>query len=214
MAGCGVVVDRHVPKNGGSSVRTMLRAPAQRCVYAGYDLSASWPSRVGFNHTSFSRLSAALRSGRGASRVCLEAHVVGESFWSELTELKRSPFALRCRVLLLLRVREPLSWYISFFDWAVLPRLQGREADYGVNFTDWLPSDLQSRVLLSSSSQGVVRMATRRSGANVSWRSLQQILRLADVAAPLERCTCNPPPRASSHARPAAHPCPISPHQL
>ena len=75
--------------------------------------------------------------------------MVGGSFWAELALLRTTRFARRCNIVVMLRVREPLSWYRSYFDWAVLSRQKtGNAPQWGVNFTDWLPANMQARFLL------------------------------------------------------------------
>ena len=55
-------------------------------------------------------------------RLCVEAHIVGPTFWEEVQRLRGTLFAARCAVRVMVRVREPVSWYISFYDWAILGR--------------------------------------------------------------------------------------------
>ena len=193
-ASCGMVVDRHVAKNAGSTVRTMFQANQHRCRYLGYDVSATWKSRVGFEHKSFSELVSEVAT-TPKSFFCVEAHVVARSFWAEAERLHESLFAKHCRVVVMLRVREPLSWYRSFYDWAILPRQRGGDTRFGANFTDWLPSNLQSSVLLSAtSSRMAVQLASRPSDrggprplGKASWNRLMRMMRTADIVAPLER---------------------------
>jgi len=189
-----MIIDRHVAKNAGTSVRTMFRANWQRCTYIGYDMSSTWRSRFGFQHRSFTELVDGVQRGPN-QRFCVEAHVVARTFWADVERLHRSAFALRCRVVVMLRVREPLSWYRSFYDWAVLPRQRGGDTRFGENFTDWLPANLQSRIIVSAtSSQMSVQLATQQrtfpplQGATSRlWRQLMSLLRSADIVAPLER---------------------------
>ena len=84
-ASCELVVDRHVPKNAGTTVRSMLILNAQtlkRCRFVGYDVSSTWHSvhkaGAAFNHVALSDLLRRLRPG---TRWCVEAHIVAESFW-------------------------------------------------------------------------------------------------------------------------------------
>ena len=122
---CGIVIDRHVPKTAGTSVRTMLRRNANlgSCEYVGYDLGRTWKSRVGFNHRSFAELVRELSmTPTPRRRMCAEAHMVAGTFWADLAALRMSAFARACRVVVVVRVREPFAWYVSFFDWAVRPR--------------------------------------------------------------------------------------------
>ena len=55
---CGLVVDRHVPKTAGTTVRSFLRRNQQlgNCEYLGYDVGRTWQSRVGFSHKSLTEL--------------------------------------------------------------------------------------------------------------------------------------------------------------
>ena len=75
--------------------------------------------------------------------------MVGPHFWRDIFRIKASAFAIRCRVVVFLRVREPLSWYKSYYNWAVYTRQQrGDIESWGANFTDWLPPNMQCRFLL------------------------------------------------------------------
>ena len=49
---------------------------------------------------------------------------------------------VRIPLATVVRVREPYSWYRSFYDWGVLGRQRGGDATYGANFTDWLPRNV------------------------------------------------------------------------
>lgn len=197
---CGMLLDRHVPKTAGTTVRTMLRRNAQlgSCEYWGYDLGRSWVSRVGFRHRALGELVAELGARPPPRRrLCAEGHIVGGSFWAELAWLRASVFARQCRVVVMLRVREPLAWYRSFYDWAVRPRQRTGDARWGANFTDWLPPNMQSRYLLHGSAGQPSELAAelaakpdagapRRLSA-ARWAELDGYMRAADVVAPLER---------------------------
>lgn len=197
-ARCGVVVDRHVPKTAGTTVRTFLRENQRlrACDYVGYDVGRTWQSRVGFTHRSISDVRHQLnRPPLSSHRLCVEAHMVGGSFWAELALLRTTRFARRCNIVVMLRVREPLSWYRSYFDWAVLSRQKtGNAPQWGVNFTDWLPANMQARFLLHGTrgqpSEWAPEVARRRSGPAIGpdrWAELEANVRAADVVAPLER---------------------------
>ena len=200
---CGLVVDRHVPKTAGTTVRSMLRLNVQRgaCEYIGYDVGRTWESRVGFNHRSLPELALQLKSGRTESqRICMEAHMVGGTFWDELAALRASQSFMRaCTLVVVIRIREPLSWYRSYYDWAVLSRqrtgdVDGGLAHWGANFSDWLPANMQSRFLLHGSkgqdSEWANVVARRRGGPTIGaerWAELESIVRSAEVVAPLDR---------------------------
>ena len=117
-AQCGAVIDRHVPKTGGTTVRTFLRHNANLggCRYAGYDVSSTWKSRVGFNHMKFVEIARDV--AKGGRFWCVEAHVVAETFWHDLDALRntlrlQAPRSPPCTIVTLVRVREPYSWYKS-----------------------------------------------------------------------------------------------------
>ena len=120
-AQCGAVIDRHVPKTGGTTVRTFLRHNANLggCHYAGYDLSSTWKSRAGFNHMNFLEIARDL--AKGGRFWCVEAHIVAETFWHDLDVLRntlslarlQAPRSPPCTIVTLVRVREPYSWYKS-----------------------------------------------------------------------------------------------------
>ena len=117
-AQCGAVIDRHVPKTGGTTVRTFLRHNSNLggCRYAGYDVSSTWKSRVGFNHMKFVEIARDV--AKGGRFWCVEAHVVAETFWHDLDALRntlrlQAPRSPPCTIVTLVRVREPYSWYKS-----------------------------------------------------------------------------------------------------
>lgn len=192
---CGLVLDRHIPKNAGTTVRTVLRASrdAGRCRFVGYDVSRTWASKVGFSHQQLGELVAGeLSTPRG--HYCVEAHVVATEFWAELAALRRTPFAAACPVVVMVRVREPLAWYRSFYDWGVLGRQRANVTTYGANFTDWLPRNMQSTNLLASGSQRMAVLAAvkpspaePRTLGEASWRKLMRGLAAVDIVAPMER---------------------------
>ena len=205
---CGLVVDRHVPKSAGTTVRTMLRANerAGRCAFLGYDVGATWRSRVGFNHRNMKQIGYA-----AGARLCVEAHVVSDTFWADLLRARADFAARACVVVTMVRVREPLSWYRSYYEWMVVGRIRGGQGWlFGDNFTDWLPYNLQSRFLLwgdpVAAGERRVRggigvegsrlpLRPNRTGAGrarrrlstAQWTALRRILHAADIVAPTER---------------------------
>ena len=135
------VIDYHVPKNGGTTFRTLLARNAWqgRCYYSGY----RWRSSDVATH---------LRNG---SRVCVEAHVGTERFWPQVERLRSLRLtAGECStVKIVLRIREPFSYYISFYLWRGSPGYFGRH--HLVNESTF-PSNLQAN-FISSSTIGVNR---------------------------------------------------------
>lgn len=159
----GVVwVDRHLHKNGGSTVReVMLRnEEAGNCVYYGYTQT----------HEGWARVMDALRSaadGAPAPALCIEAHAsqaTAEFMSQRVPDLLRlrAHYAARrlpTRVVLSARVRNPLSYYLSFYRWRVagmqragnVIRLSPSRSvvnPLGSTFLEWAPPNLQSTGLL------------------------------------------------------------------
>mmetsp|Transcript_356 Transcript_356/g.1139 ORF Transcript_356/g.1139 Transcript_356/m.1139 type:complete len:309 (+) Transcript_356:542-1468(+) len=79
-----------------------------------------------------------------------------------------------CRITVMIRVREPLSWYRSFYSWKVIGEKQTTlerrglataRSRYGNNMSDWLPHNLQTRILLEGSPDAGGPSYLRRAGA-------------------------------------------------
>lgn len=177
----------------------MLNAPKlKRCRFVGYDVSSTWRSvhqaGAAFNHVALGDLLRKLRPG---TRWCVEAHIVAESFWRDLASLRT--LRPRCRALVMVRVRQPLAWYQSYYSWTVLGKQRGREEGYGANFSEWLAGapNLQSRLLLFGDAAGGPRWEQKgadrlQPGAPrrltvAQRRGVQRILQAADIVAPVER---------------------------
>lgn len=177
-AGSALVwVDRHLHKNGGSTIREiMLRnEEAGRCVYYGYTQTREGWDRLMrelTRHRPWSHGGAAHQHSNASSlarppSLCIEAHASQASaeFTSrripDLLRLRAhlAALALPARVVLTTRVREPLSYYISFYRWRVagmqragnVIRLSASRSvvqPLGSSFLDWTPPNLQSVGLL------------------------------------------------------------------
>ena len=96
-----------------------------------------------------------------------------------------------------LRVREPLSYYISFYVWGI-QKMRSEKAVLGDNFVRWVNEtpNLQSSVLLHpSATQEAIRWPYTPVGRSRLFvqendgvlERLREMLRLIDVVAPLER---------------------------
>jgi hypothetical protein len=124
------------------------------CMYWGYQQrSTAWNSFV-------SHLSAWSDDEAAAEpplRVCMEAHshidygVPWQTRFEQLLAL-REKLRHRLKLLLLLRLREPLSHYISYYLWTVAERQQRSPQRFGRSFEEWARRvpNLQTEVLLSS----------------------------------------------------------------
>lgn len=159
---CTIWLDRHVHKNGGTSVRRlavelMARDMLQR--------SPEWSPR----HSQWSSLLNGLAEIRQPcsprienSIFHVEAHIESAPWqkWIEAVRRYRAVEGTCCRVLLTTRMREPLDWYISFYQWGVQPRFEKFNRT-GIDW--WAPSNMQSVLLLNATS-GSKWMDGRRNG--------------------------------------------------
>lgn len=155
------LLDRHIEKNGGTSFRMVLHAAeaAGRCLYWGYfQKSATWSNMI-------AAMQALPPEVAHPPRLCIEAHAYidyGGLTWSQrLAQLAglRARFAARSvpmRVLLHVRLRDPVRYYISFFTWIVAARQDKDPRAFGRNFTEWasMTPNLQAEILLSSAMAG------------------------------------------------------------
>ena len=156
-------LDRHLHKNGGSTVReVMLRnEEAGNCVYWGWA-----QTREGWDGV------LRVLNGIDGSEVrlpslCIEAHASSASaiFVSkhlpQLSKLRGRfrRLGLKIPIVLTTRVREPLSYYLSFYRWRIAGMQRhgnriglggGREVvnPIGTSFLEWSPHNLQSVGLL------------------------------------------------------------------
>ena len=127
-----ILVDRHIEKNAGSTFRELLFQAEKRglCMYWGYQQrSIAWTAFLEAmepNNMTASRLAAWV-----PPRVCMEAHShidYGIPWLKRLeqlrvlrSKLRHSP-ALRTSIVMLLRLRQPLRLYVSFYLWTVAER--------------------------------------------------------------------------------------------
>ena len=159
-----ILVDRHIEKNAGSTFRELLFQAEKRglCMYWGYQQrSIAWTAFLEAmepNNMTASRLAAWV-----PPRVCMEAHShidYGIPWLKRLeqlrvlrSKLRHSP-ALRTSIVMLLRLRQPLRLYVSFYLWTVAERQARNPERFGRTFADWARSipNLQTELLLSSKS--------------------------------------------------------------
>ena len=151
---CAIFVDRHVHKNGGSTMRDLL-LENERLGHGLYQ---------GYTQMYWGRLFRTIRqlhSGAEAPRQLLmyEAHFgwveYRDRVLPDLLQLRK----LRpdCPVHTLVRIREPLEYYLSFYRWGVAFRQKQSPAAFGATFVEWVEKmpDLQSTVLM----RGMAAMA-------------------------------------------------------
>lgn len=116
------------------------------------------------------------------SRVCSEAHTSVRTFWSDVQTLKSLRFktAGGCStVKVVLRVREPFSFYTSWFLWPAA--LAGRKPMNASN----LPCNLQSLILIYGRNPYSTR--TCHALSQEERKRVDDVLRIADLVGPMER---------------------------
>ena len=153
-AQCAIVVDRHVHKNGGSTMRDWFLEHERQ----GDGLY------LGYKHAHWTELYSALRqAARSASpttsRILLiESHYgrveLAEPVLPSLRELSLlySSRGIACPLVLVTRVREPLEYYLSFYRWGVGFRQRDNPGAYGATFLEWVERvpNLQSTMMVQS----------------------------------------------------------------
>jgi len=152
-----LLVDRHIEKNGGTSFRSVLTQAerAGHCMYWGFSQnSAAWNSTV----------QALLRLSPEAPppRLCIEAHsyidygIPWRRRLRQLVALRRvwRERSVPMKMLLTVRFRSPLDYYLSFFTWIVAARQARDGRRFGHNFSQWVAvsPNLQAEILLYSRS--------------------------------------------------------------
>ena len=157
---CSIIVDRHVHKNGGSTLRQifMRNELLDDWLYWGYGLAHTKRVVEGLMEVM---LGAPNRScddwtDRPTLRLAAELHYSYQTTQESLASFgPRSPLqhvASRCgcRLVLLTRLRRPLEFYVSFYRWAVAWRQRSNASLYGSSMLEWAPRNLQSALLLAS----------------------------------------------------------------
>ena len=184
-----ILFDRHVEKNGGTTFRRILESAQLdgRCMYWGYtQASSAWRAWIEALHL--------LNASSTPPRLCLEAHAGID--WGKLPWLHRFNQLLTLRdrfrersvplrVVSHLRIREPLSMYMSFYVWGVVGRQVedkttpfrkgGRRRhdrwNMGHTFLDWARAtpNLQSEILLDSNAALVAQFAPLECKKREQW---------------------------------------------
>ena len=169
-----VLVDRHIEKNAGSTFREILFQKELRggCMYWGYQQrSVAWDLWLGAMRN--------LSADSVPPRICMEAHshIDHVTPWlrrlEQLQELREqlARRAARVQFLLHLRLREPLSHYISYYLWTVVERQDRRPDRFGHTFEDWARTvpNLQTELLLSSKSAFTASFAPKSHKELKAW---------------------------------------------
>jgi hypothetical protein len=99
--------------------------------------------------------SCAQWSNRTPIRLLAEHHYSRHSLevilghFGPFSPLQRVAARCRCRVVLVTRLREPASFYISFYRWTVNWRQQHNSSAYGRDILEWAPRNLQATMVLN-----------------------------------------------------------------
>ena len=157
---CSIIVDRHMHKNGGSTLRQifMRNELLDDWLYWGYGLAHTTRVVEGLLEVM---LGASNRScddwtDRPALRLAAELHYSYQTTQQSLASFgPRSPLqhlASRCgcKLVLFTRLRRPLEFYVSFYRWAVAWRQRLNASLYGSSMLEWAPRNLQAALLLTS----------------------------------------------------------------
>lgn len=198
---CFIWADRHVQKTGGTSLRDVFKiAESQgRCAFWGYhQYDAAWRKALDF-------LVRFMRSDSPFPlRLCIEIHTerfsrgrrqltrnLSRRRLDVLHELRRAAPA-SCRIVTTTRVREPYSYYKSYFQWAVsgmpflsrTPSANWTATEYFLSFVERHPN-LQLLSFLHGSQALELMVCPGSSPRNCYWCD--------------DGGRCGPSPTASSH---------------
>jgi hypothetical protein len=198
---CAILVDRHVHKNGGSTIRDFLLEQERLgyALYQGYT-QLYWRNLFSKLHKV---VTGALEAGSAPQMVMLiEAHFgwveMNGPVLKDLEALRGQLRGHDCPIVTTTRVREPLDFYLSFYQWGVAFRQKEAPGSFGRNFEEWarmLPN-LQSTMLLHSMSASDAEYhplsyarayGAPRIPAETLLRQTQQFLRRFDIVATMQR---------------------------
>ena len=154
---CAIVVDRHVHKNGGSTVRDLFLEHERlgMALYQGY-------TQMYWNRDfKFLKAAADAAKERGATPehvVLVEAHFgwveMASQVMPSLRQLERQyrRAGADCPIVTMTRVREPLEYYLSFYRWGVAYRQRADPVSFGSSFLEWVERvpNLQSVTMMQS----------------------------------------------------------------
>lgn len=204
---CFVLFDRHVHKNGGSTMSVLMQRLEEQgeCLYWGYHLSSL--------QRGLTALRGLSRNSPRLPRLCIDGHVGGDLAGTTTLESlkawqrKTAEHGLACHLFTTLRVREPLSHYVSFYLWSRAATRASRHRPSGLGdegFLRWANStpNLQANILLHPgyADFAEVRLESRPASApsylhahvqdgdsDASREQMRQLVEHFDLAAPLER---------------------------
>ena len=155
---CSIVLERHTHKNGGSTLRHIVNTNDMLDGWGfwGYGLHQHWQvtdtltgALLGPRNASCSdwdrrapfRLFAEHHYSRMGMRTILAA-------FGPTSPLQQVALNCQCTVVLVTRLREPTSYYVSFYRWTVSWRQARNSTLFGATILDWAPRNLQSSIML------------------------------------------------------------------
>lgn len=152
---CAILLDRHVHKNGGSTMRDLFLEHERLGfgLYQGY--TQMYWRKIEKELLALAHQAAA-RKEAPRHFLMFEAHFghveVFDTVMPGLQNLQQvyKGAGVDCPITLVTRVRDPLDYYISFFKWGVGFRQRDNPGTFGNNFTAWASRvpDLQSSLVL------------------------------------------------------------------
>ena len=156
---CAILLERHTHKNGGSTFRAIVNQNDMRdgWAYWGYGMHQHQmiTSKVISVMLGPSNRSCDAWSGRAPLRMIAEHHYsrlplnVVMGYFGPMSPMQQVGARCHCRVVLVTRLREPLSFYISFYRWTVSWRQLRNSTAFGKTFEEWAPRNLQSSMLMA-----------------------------------------------------------------
>ena len=162
---CAVLIDRHVHKNGGTSMRAILLENdfADAWAYWGYGCNRMASVASAIAATLGNETSCADRTSRTPLRIAAELHynnalsglhgslLLHFGPASPLRRIIGGP-PCSCKVVLVTRLRDTLSFYRSFWHWSGVDRKQNASSHrFGSTMLEWAHAfrNLQSTLILS-----------------------------------------------------------------
>ena len=160
MRQCFILVDRHLHKNGGSTVRDLFLEHERQglATYSGYH-HKSWEDDATALRAVATR--PAERAENRSQVLLVESHFgdggpeLADQVLPSLRGIARMlshQQGSACPLVLMTRIREPLDYYLSFYRWAIGFRQRDAPRIYGATFLEWaqLCPNLQSNMMLNS----------------------------------------------------------------
>ena len=161
---CSIVFDRHVHKNGGTTLRKILQENDLRdgWVYWGYGAHQF----LKINELVMKTMLDGPRPANGSScadwparrqplRMSVEYHYARNpqhlllSSFGPHSPLQAVSAQCGCRIVLVTRLREPLAYYASFYTWTIEWRQKRNASRFGASMLEWAPRNLQSTIFMS-----------------------------------------------------------------